>query len=97
VVRDTLPVEVTGDPIEYQVNRVATGWVVELVNNDGVVKKPDQPAMIQPQGAKHVFVKPKCECASAWEWRTGIVYRESQPVDVVVKPGYTRFVQFVGR
>jgi hypothetical protein len=95
IVRDRLPVEVTGDPIQYQINRVPNGWVVELVNNDGAIKKPDQPAIIQARGAKHVLVKPNIPYTSAWEWRTGIVYREGQPVDVVVQPGYTRFVQFV--
>ncbi|MHC1767719.1 MAG: hypothetical protein AB9869_26165 [Verrucomicrobiia bacterium] len=94
IVRDTLPVEVTGDPIQYQVNRVADGWVVEVVNNDGVVKKPDQPAIIDARGAKHVVVKPKFHYTKASEWRSQIVYRDGQTVDVVVQPGYTRFVHF---
>lgn len=94
IVRDTLPVEVTGDPIQYQVNRVADGWVVEVVNNDGVVKKPDQPAIIDARGAKHVVVKPKFPYTKASEWRSQIVYRDGQTVEVVVQPGYTRFVHF---
>lgn len=95
IVRDTMPVEVTGDPIQYQVNRLSNGWAVELVNNDGVVKKPDQAVVIDARGAKHVLVRPKFQCRRAWEWRSQIVYQEGQPVDLVLPPGSTRFVQFV--
>ena len=95
LVRENLPVEVTGDPIEYQVNRLPNGWMVELVNNDGAIKKPDQPAIVEAKGAKHVFVQAKFQFSSAWEWRSGHVSREPTPVDVVVQPGDTRFVQFV--
>jgi hypothetical protein len=63
-VRDALPVEVTGDPIAYQVNRLPNGWIVELVNNDGAIEKPDQPAIIEAKGAKHVFAQAKFQFTS---------------------------------
>ena len=47
--REFLPIELSGDAIQYQVNRNAQGWVIELINNDGVYKTGDQPAKIYPQ------------------------------------------------
>ena len=38
-----LPVRVTGDAVQYAVNRTPRGWVVELINNGGVRKHGDQP------------------------------------------------------
>jgi hypothetical protein len=94
LVRETLPVEVTGDPIQYQVNRQKRGWVVELVNNDGVLKRPDQPAVVDPKGAKHVFVRTRDEFSRASEWKTGRVHLGPGPVDLVIPPGQTTFVEF---
>jgi hypothetical protein len=92
---EALPLEVTGDPIQYQVNRIPGGWVVELVNNDGVIKKPAEPVVMEPKAAKHVFLKPRFKYRSAWDWRSAQSFRENDPVDLVVEPGRTRFVQFV--
>jgi hypothetical protein len=69
--------------------------LVMTVRSVTVSKKPDEPAAIRASRAKHVVVKPKFQHSSAREWRTGLVYRESQAVEVVVPPGETRFVQLV--
>jgi len=45
---ELLPVEVAGDSIQYQINRTTRGWVIELINNAGVAKQPDQPATTDP-------------------------------------------------
>ena len=37
VLPDAAPVKVTGD-VEYLINRTANGWVVTLLNNNGVFK-----------------------------------------------------------
>jgi hypothetical protein len=94
IARDSLPIELKGDPIQFQINRVTDGWVVELVNNEGVVKKPGEPALIQAEGAKQVIVKPKFEPSLVREWKTARVHRQTGPVDVMIPPGQTRFVQF---
>src|SRR5712671_1580906 len=65
-----LPIEVAGDPIQYQINRTARGWVVELVNNMGIVKKPDQPAVLDPQAVARIGLKPANKCSLAVEWHS---------------------------
>jgi len=40
--------EFTGDALQYQISRTESGWVVELVNNSGVIKRPDHPAARHP-------------------------------------------------
>lgn len=94
LVADCLPIAVAGDPIQYQINRVPTGWVVELVNNRGVRKKPDQPAITDPQAIARVTLKPKVRCASANEWRSKRARPDPRAVLVEVGPGETEFVEF---
>ena len=94
ITRDQLPVEVTGDPIQYQINRTPTGWAVELVNNRGVIKKPDQPAVVEPKAVAQVVLKPRMSCVSVREWRSGIETQLIRGVQVEVAPGGTEFVEF---
>ena len=91
--RDYFPVELTGDPIQFQINRNATGWVVELVHHDGVVKHPTRPPQINAGAIAKVTLKAKRPFQSAREWRTG----QSLPIDkglihLQLPPGETRFV-----
>jgi hypothetical protein len=51
---ELLPVVVEGDRIQYQVNRNRQGWVVELVHNGGIAKKPDQPSVVDPKARARV-------------------------------------------
>jgi hypothetical protein len=88
-----LPVEITGDPIQYQVNRNRQGWVVELVHNGGVAKKPDQPAVMDTQAVARVQLRPRSPIRSAREWRSGREWATDQPLFVEIPPGETRFVQ----
>ena len=94
---EALPVIVLGDPIQYQVNRTATGWVVELVNNAGVVKKPNQPQVIDPNAIARVVLKPKIQCASAREWRSGTTYPNPEEICWASGPGRSVFVVFIQR
>jgi hypothetical protein len=68
---ETLPVTFSGDPVQYQVNRTVKGWVIERVNNAGVIKKPGEAAVTDPPAIARVILKPKFRCASAREWRSG--------------------------
>ena len=94
LVRQFLPVEVTGDPVQYQINRIPSGWVVELINNRGVAKKPDQPAVTDPTAIARVQLKPRTACQSAQAWRSGKT--DQSPVDVRVElgPGAIEYVEF---
>ncbi|MBL9127665.1 MAG: hypothetical protein JNL97_08460, partial [Verrucomicrobiales bacterium] len=46
--RELAPIEVAGDPVQYLFNRTPTGWVVGLVNNRGVSKRGNTPAVVDP-------------------------------------------------
>jgi acetyl esterase/lipase len=92
LVQDTLPIEVTGDAIQYQINRTARGWIVELINNAGVIKTRNQPAVIDAAAVAQVQLKPKFSCKTATQWRT----RQSHdnPVILDIGPGEVEFVEF---
>jgi hypothetical protein len=92
-----LPIEMTGDPIQYQVNRTETGWVVELINNNGVIKKPDRPAVIDAQAVARVSLKLASRCASAIEWRSHRTHERTKQVELSLAPGTSEFVEFVDR
>ncbi|MBI1318611.1 MAG: hypothetical protein GC168_06645 [Candidatus Hydrogenedens sp.] len=88
------PVTITGDPVQWQVNRTRTGYVVELVNNAGVRKKPNTPAVVDPDAGIKVTVACKESVASASEWRTGKRFDAEKPVTIGVPPGGVRYVAF---
>jgi hypothetical protein len=93
--RESLPVEISGDPIEYQVNRTTNGWVVELINNAGVVKKPDQPATVDPRAVARVVLDLRVPCALAREWRSDRSYPRPKHLQMEVGPGRSEFVELV--
>lgn len=95
LVADLLPIEVSGDPVQYQINRNGAGWVVELVNNEGVIKQKDQPAIVLPDQSIRVTLTPQFPVKEARLWTQA----GSEPLDlaapVVVPSGETRFVELV--
>jgi hypothetical protein len=95
LVNEILPFEIAGDPVQYQINRTAKGWVIELVNNTGVVKKPDQPAITDLSAVARVFLRPRVHCVSALEWRSNDVYQQPGEIRLEVGPGRSAFVEFV--
>ncbi|MBI3851192.1 MAG: hypothetical protein HY298_13100 [Verrucomicrobia bacterium] len=97
VVQDALLFEISGDPIQYQINRTRTGWVIELTNNQGVIKKPNQPAVIQTNVVARVTLTPKVPVAAATEWRSHIVHSNVARINVEVGAGKTEFVEFSDR
>ncbi|MFM7101701.1 MAG: hypothetical protein ACKO3N_11085, partial [Verrucomicrobiota bacterium] len=92
-----LPVGVAGDPVQYQVNRNDVGWVVELVNNDGVVKTGRTPARVYPEVVARVTLTPRFPAVAAREWVGGQRWAtgETAAVTLEIPPGETRFVEFV--
>jgi hypothetical protein len=91
---ETLPVAVEGDPIQYQINRNRRGWVVELVQNDGVAKTGRTPARVFPERVAKVRLIPRFGATPAREWMTGRSWTGAERVEIEVPPGETRFVEF---
>jgi hypothetical protein len=94
ITRKFLPIEVTGDSIQYQINRTESGWVVELVNNKGVVKKPAEPAVIDAQAVARIRLEPATRYASAVEWRSRRTHTRPKQIEVTLEPGSSEFVEF---
>lgn len=92
--QERLPIEISGDPIQYQINRTSRGWIVELINNAGVVKKKDQPAVIDSTAVARVRVKLKRPCESATELRAGRVHDNPGVLSLEISPGAVEFVEF---
>ena len=65
IVKETLPIEIAGDAIQFQINRTPQGWLVELINNQGIIKKPDEAAAIAPNALARVSLKPLVSCSAA--------------------------------
>jgi len=90
-----LPISVTGDPVQYQINQTMDGWVIELVNNRGVVKRPDQTAIVDPNAAARVELTPRIPIQSVQRWSlTGD--REmspTRPISITIGPGETAFLE----
>jgi hypothetical protein len=95
IIQDSLPIEIRGDPVEYQINRTETGWVVELINNLGVIKRPDEAAVTDPKAIAHVQLKLPPRCASATAWRSGRTFEKTPSLQLTVGPGSSEFVEFL--
>lgn len=91
------PIDIIGDPVQYQINRTESGWAVELVNNRGVIKKPAQPAVIDSPAVAHVLLKPARRCLSAVEWHSRRTYERPTQIEVTLGPGSSEFVEFINR
>lgn len=55
VQRETMPVVVEGD-IQWGVNRTKTGWLVWLINNNGVTKYNGEPEVLDPKATSVVKI-----------------------------------------
>jgi hypothetical protein len=95
--RDVLPITVEGDAVQYQVNRLPSGWVIELVNNRGVSKKPDRPAETDSTAVARVTLRPRIACVSAKEWRSGRTYQSTDSIALDIGSGATAFLEFVSK
>jgi hypothetical protein len=87
LLRQTLPVAVSCDPIQWALNRNAAGWVLELSNPAGVRKKPGAPAVIDPLAVARIKVQTRFPCESATEWRSGKTHPMAE--EILVGPGPT--------
>ncbi len=89
-----LPVSLDGDAVLFQCNRTDTGWVIELVNNEGVVKFPAKPAVLHHNSIAMVKLTPRVPCRQWIDWRTGETLEAVDgKVWIQIEPGSTRFVE----
>ena len=91
-----LPIKVEGSPVEYQINRSKSGWVIEIINNDGVAKRPNFPAIIDETQIVKVKLTPKIEVRKLIEWRSGMNKEASkgQSAEFIIPAGKSIFVEF---
>jgi hypothetical protein len=68
--------------------------VIELVNNAGVAKKPDQPATVDPAAVAHVALRPRGGWREARQWRTDRTFPPGDAMVIDVGPGSTAFVEW---
>lgn len=90
-----LPVAVEGDPVQYQINRTDRSWVIELVHNGGVSKKPDRPAIVDAQNVARVTLTSRFPLRAATEWRSGRIFPANLPLTIEIPPGQTMFAELV--
>ena len=91
VFADATPVKVRGD-VEYLINRTANGWVVTLLNNNGVFKT--QQGMAQVDRNAYVNVTISGQIQSATEWISGAPLKPSNgTVTLQIAPGGIAIVE----
>jgi hypothetical protein len=91
--RDSLmPVQVEGDPVQHQINHTPSGWIVELVNNEGVIKKPTQPARVENDKTVRVTLTPRVPLSHASLLRSGETLNLTPALSLSIPPGESRFV-----
>jgi hypothetical protein len=97
LIEEHLPVVVEGAPIQYQINRNRQGWVIELVHNGGVIKRPDQPAVVDPQAVAHVRLRPRISVRKAQVWGSDQELPLGQSLVLTIPAGRSVFVELVLR
>ena len=94
--RECVPITIEGDAVQFQFNRTGRGWVVELINNRGVSKKPDQAAAVDSEAVAHLRLRPKGRFNFVREWRSGQSFDGLEEVQLTIEPGGIRYVEFAG-
>jgi hypothetical protein len=93
--QECLPVGVEGDAVQYQVNRNQSGWVVELVHNGGVKKKPHRPAEVDVNAVANVVLRPRFSVRAAHEWRSGKTLPVGEAIRLTIAAGESMFVELI--
>ena len=94
--RELFPFEISGNNIQYQVNRNKKGWVLELINNEGVYKTGDQPAIVYNEAESNVRINPRFDYQNVREWITDepMTVKKEETFLLTIPPGEIRFVEF---
>ena len=91
---DATPVRVSGD-VEYLLNRTDNGWVVTLLNNNGVYKTQQGMAQVDRNAYVNVTISLRGEkIQSATEWTSDSALRiNSERISLSVPPGGVSVVE----
>lgn len=90
---ELVPVRVYGDDVEVLYNRNENGWVVTLINNEGVIRNwPGYRPATRKFDAAGVILEPRFEYTGTVEWVIGEPLGED--LALVVPPGEVRIVEF---
>jgi len=90
VFADATPVKVTGD-VEYLINRGANGWIVTLLNNNGVFKTQQGMAQVDRSAYVDVTISLRnAKIQSATDWITD---RAVNPESIRIAPGGVAVVE----
>ncbi|MBL9168064.1 MAG: alpha/beta hydrolase [Verrucomicrobiales bacterium] len=95
ITQDYSPFELQGDPVQYGINRVPKGWVLEIINNRGVGKRGDQPASVDPQARARVTINTRVDCQQAKAWKSGQVFEKPGRVELELGPGALEYIEFL--
>ena len=68
--------------------------MIELINNDGVVKEGRKPSVFHPQVIARVKLTPRFAWTQATEWETGSPLPKGEVLELAIPPGESRFVEF---
>lgn len=88
-----LPVRVEGDPVQYQFNRTSSGWIIEIINNEGVIKTPTAAAIMEKSKIARITLTPRIPVSSASLLRSGENLNRTPSISLSIPPGETRFVE----
>lgn len=69
------PASLSGDPVQFQCNRLKNGWAIKIVNNEGIVKFPTRPMEIREAARARVQLDLK------EPGDTFVTWEEGRPVD----------------
>ncbi len=89
-----LPVVVSGE-VQFLVNRTKQGWIVGLINNQGVTKENMRPVKVDPSKKQTVRIGLReGQLTQAWEWCVaGRLPISGATVVMEVPPGEIRIVE----
>jgi hypothetical protein len=87
-----LPVHIRGNPVQYQINHTTSGWIIEIINNEGIIKTPTEPAIVEKDKIAHVTLTPRIPISSISLLPSGEELEPKPSVSLSIPPGETRFV-----
>src|SRR6185503_15372996 len=86
VFADAAPVKVVGD-VEYLINRTANGWLVTLLNNNGVLKSQQGMAQVDRSAYVTATISAK-QITAAYEWTSDSALKPTNnSLSVQIPPG----------
>jgi hypothetical protein len=92
---ELVPVQVRGAQVKVMYNRNATGWVVTLMNNQGITgADPGYRPARRELSAAGVVLQPRFAYVAATEWMTNKPLTPAAELPLVIPPGDIRIVEF---